>query len=227
MQTKEIWILQEVNLFEILCPNKYAKHVAHHPLPTYRKRDFIFLPNEIANDIFLVAKGKVKVGYYDDDGNEFIKAYLGQGELLGEMAFLGQSKHRDFAEVVEDGTQICRMSIEKARELGRDYVPFTFEIQKKIGENVRKLERRIEILFFKDAKKRLCELLRDLYQAYSKHFHDKIVVEHNLTQQEMASLIGVSRKTASLLINELERENVLKQEWGRFVVLDEQFFCKP
>jgi CRP/FNR family transcriptional regulator, cyclic AMP receptor protein len=219
-----MWYLEEVDLYEILCPYKYANHVKHNPLPSYHKGEFVFLPQEPANDIYLLAKGKVKLGYYDDDGNEFIKAYLGQGEIFGEMAFLGQNKHRDFAEIVEEGTQVCKMSVEKARELGRDYVPFTFEIQKKIGENMRKLERRIEILFCKDAKKRLSELLVDLYNAYSKHFHDKIVVEHHLTQQEMASLIGTSRKTASLLINEFEREGVLKQEWGRFVVLDKAFF---
>lgn len=224
MSGTEVWYLEEVNLYEILCPNKYASHVRHHPLTVYRRKDFIFLPDEPSTDIYLVARGKVKVGYYDEEGNEFIKAFLGQGEILGEMAYLGQSRHRDFAEVVEEGTQICRMSVDKARELGRDYVPFGFEIQKKIGENVRKLERRLEILFFKDAKKRLCELLIDLHASYVKHFHDKQIVEHNLTQQEMASLIGTSRKTASLLINELERENILKQEWGRFVVLDKNFF---
>ncbi len=220
---KQIWYFDSIDLFEVLCPYKYADHVKHHPPMTYHKHDFLFLPNETAKEIYLVTAGKIKVGYYDDEGKEFVKTYLSRGELLGEMAFLGQSTHRDFAQVIQEGTQVCKMSVEKAQDLARDYVPFAREIHKKIGENIRKLERRLEILFFKNVNRRLIELLKDLTEIYGKPCaHGKgIVVEHSLTQQEMASLIATSRKSVSLMLNELEREGKIELGNGKFWVLHE------
>lgn len=222
---KQLWYFEEVDLFEVLCPYKYADHVKHNPPMTYHKHDFLFLPNETSKEIYLVTEGKIKVGYYDDEGNEFIKTYLARGEILGEMAFLGQMSHRDFAQVIQEGTQVCKMSVEKAQELARDYVPFSREIHKRIGDNIRKLERRLEILFFKDVNRRLLELLKDLKEMYGRPCANGkgIVVEHSLTQQEMASLIATSRKSVSLILNELEREGKIELALGKFWVLDTDF----
>jgi hypothetical protein len=40
----------------------------------------------------------------------------------------------------------------------------------------------------------------------------------------MASLIATSRKSVSLMMNELEREGKLKQETGKFWILDHSIF---
>jgi len=214
---KQIWYFEDVDLYKILCPYKMAAHLKHHPYSRYGKNDFLFLPDEIASEIYLVADGKVKVGYYDDEGNEYIKAYLGKGELLGEISYLGKKRrHKDFAQCVSADTQICKMSSEKARQLARDYVPFAMEIHKRIAENVERLERRLEILFYKDARKRLEELLKDLHTMYQKEGTPDAWTHHGLTQQELANLIGCSRKTVSLMLNEFEREGLLELGNGKF-----------
>jgi CRP-like cAMP-binding protein len=223
---RQIWYLDDVDLFNILCPNKLAKHIQHTPPLVYHKKDFIFLPNEITKDLYLILDGKIKVGYYDDEGNEHIKIYLAKGELLGEIGFLGQHRHKDFAQAIQETTKVCKMSIEKAHELAREYTPFSLEINKRIGDNVRKLERRLEILFHKDVNRRLIELLKDLIDMYGMFLENSntIYVEHSLTQQEIASLIGTSRKSVSVLINELERDKIIHQETGKFWVLDKGYF---
>lgn len=208
---KNVWYFEEVDLFEILCPHKYGDHCYMHPLDCYNKMDFLFFPDDIAREIFLIAEGKVKIGYYDDKGNEYVKAILGKGDILGEKGFLGEQRHKDFAEVLEDKTFICKLDIEKARELARDYRPFGFELHKRIGQRIQKLERRLEILLFKDSRMRLIEFIKDLAMEYGEKQKDGIVIHHDLTQSEMATLIGTSRKTTSLLLNEIEDEGLIEQ----------------
>lgn len=216
---KKIWYFEDIDLYNILCPYKLDHHLQHHPLASFNKGDFLFLPDDIASEIFLIAEGKVKIGYYDMRGNEYIKAYLGRGELLGEIAYLSNQKHKDFAQCTSNGTKICRMSAERARELSRDYVPFALEIHKKIADNIQRLERKLEILFFKDVRIRLKELLKDLYDMNDKEGNNKYWITHGLTQEEMASLIGTSRKTVSLLLNEFEREGKIQLGPGKFKFL--------
>lgn len=217
---RDLWYLDQFDFFKILCPYKYGDHIQQHPNSSFKKNQFLFHEDDPSQDIILIDQGKVKVGHYDSFGNECVIAILGKGDILGEKAILGETRHREFAEVIEDNTQICRMSVSKARELARDYVPFSVEINKRIAGHFRRLERRIEILLFKDLKLRLLELLKDLAQEFGRPRDGGIYIPHNLTQSDIALLIGTSRKSASLMLNELENEGLLRHDRRHFFIPD-------
>ena len=210
MMENKIWYLENFDFYKILCPFKLEDHVKKHPNKVFHKHEFLFMERDPCQDIILIDKGKVKIGHYDHQGNEHVITFLGKGEILGHMALLGESSHRAFAEVMEDGTQICKMSVEKARELTRDYVPFALEMNRRIGDHIRKLERRIELLLCKDTKTRLIEFLLDLGNDYGRPRDGGTWISHNLTQSDIADLLGTSRKSASLLLNELEDEGLIR-----------------
>lgn len=69
---------------------------------------------------------------------------------------------------------------------------------------------RVEHLVFSDAYRRVISIL--LYIA--KHFgekHDKgIIVGHRFTQQDIATLVGVARETASIEMVKLEKKGLIK-----------------
>ncbi len=206
----DVWSLDNFDFYKILCPYKYEAHIQQTPNLCFKKNDFLYFEKDSAKDIILIDRGKVKLGHYDQEGNESVIAILGRGEILGQSALLGETHHRQFAEVVEDGTQVCKLSIEKAMELTRDYVPFAIEMNRRIGQHIRRLERRIEILLFKDVRTRLVEFIKDMAEQYGRPKNDGMVFEHSLTQSDIADLIGTSRKSASLLLNELEDEGYIQ-----------------
>ena len=218
--TKSVWFLEEVDLFDIICPHKYNDFCEVHPMDCYNKSDFLFFPDDLSQDIYLIASGKVKVGYYDEEGKEYIRAILGKGEILGEKAFLGASKHTDFAEIIQNKTHICKLTVEKAQDLAKSHRPFHLEIYKRIGMRFRQMERRIEILLFKDARQRLEEFIKDLAYEQGKETKEGILVLHDLTQSDIANLIGTSRKTVSLLMNELENEMQIKFSRKQLLIPD-------
>jgi CRP/FNR family transcriptional regulator, cyclic AMP receptor protein len=207
---KDIWYLDGIDFNRILCPYKYENYVKTSPPLALKKNEFLFFEDDPVQEIILIDSGKVKIGHYDHDGNERIIAILGRGEILGQMGLLGEQHHHVFAEVVEEGTQICKMSLDKARELTREYVSFAMEMNRRIGGHIRKLERRIEILLFKDIKLRLIELLMDMGKEYGRERDGMILISHNLTQTDFAMLAGTSRKSASLILNELETQGLIE-----------------
>lgn len=207
---KGLWYFEEVDLYEILCPYKYNDHLKSHPLACYNKDDFLFMEGDLVREIFLVAEGRVKVGYYDNDGNEQVLAFLGRGEILGEKALFGGDRHKEFAQVVADRTQICKLRVDKARELARDYVPFSLTLTKRFGERMQRLERRLQILLFKDARQRLVEFIKDLCRDIGTPYRTGVKVALDITQSDIAALIGSSRKTVSLLFTDLEDAGLVK-----------------
>lgn len=207
---KDIWYFESFDFYEILCPFKLENHVNKNPLNTYRKHEFLFMEEDFCRDILLIDNGKVKIGQYDATGKEKVIAFLGKGEVLGQMALLGETNHRCFAEVMENDTQVCKMSVKKAQKLTRDYVPFALEMNRRIYGHIKKLERRIEILLYKDVKTRLLEFLKDLANEHGRNRDGGIWVSHSLTQSDIAALVGTSRKSASLILNELEMNGLIE-----------------
>lgn len=207
-----LWFFEDVNLFKILCPHKFKEYKNSHDFDSYKKQDYIYFEEESSNKVFLIEKGKVKIGYYNEDGTEVIKAILSKGQLFGEKAILGEYKREEFAQSIDDLTSICPVSVDTMHDLMRKNETFSFRIYKFIGFKLQKLERRLQLLMFKDTKTRLVEFLNELGEEYGYNCKKTgdIVINHPYTQKDIAALIGTSRPTLNILINELKDEKIIE-----------------
>ena len=75
-------------------------------------------------------------------------------------------------------------------------------------------------MLFKNAKTRLLEFLKELSDDYgfTNAVTGDTVIKHPFTQKEIASLIGLSRPTLNVLINELQNEKVLTFERKQIIL---------
>ena len=207
----KIWYFEDVNLFKILCPHKYVAHKKEHLLYNYKKKDYIYFENDAANKIYLIDKGKVKLGYYTEDGEEVVKAILTKGELFGEKAILGVEKRSEFAQSIDNTTIICPVAKDTMYDLMRTNTNISFKVYKFIGLRIKKLERRLQLLLFKDTKTRLLEFIDELCEEFG-HECEKTgdhIIEHPYTQKDIATLIGTSRPTLNILMNELKEAKII------------------
>jgi len=100
----------------------------------------------------MINQGKVKVGYTTEEGEEIITAILVKGQIFGEKAILGEEKRNEFAQAIENETSICVIKLDVMYDLLRRNNEFSLKIYKFIGYRFKKLERRLQIMLFKDAK---------------------------------------------------------------------------
>ena len=215
-----IWFFDNIDVFQILCPHKFAEYKKDHSFNYFKKGDYIYFEDDIANKVFLVNSGKIKVGYLTEDGEEITTAILSKGQIFGEKAILGQEKRNEFAQALDNEVSTCVVSLDIMHELLRQNTEFSISIYKFIGYRFKKLERRLQIMLFKDAKTRLLEFLKELADDYG--FKNAVsgdtVIKHPFTQKDIASLIGLSRPTLNILINELQDEKVLTFERKQIIL---------
>lgn len=206
---QSIWILEEVNLFSMLCPHKFKAYKKEHDFLNYKKEDYIYFEEDNANKVYLIEKGKVKIGHYTEEGDEVVKAILSKGELFGEKAILGLDKRDEFAKSLDNTTSICPVGVETMHDLMRDNKPFSFRIYKLIGFRIKRLERRLELIMFKDAETRVDEFLKELAEDYGYCCPNTgdTVIKHPYTQKDIAHLIGTSRPTFNSIMNKFKEEN--------------------
>ena len=206
-----LWFFENVNLFNLLCPHKFKEYKECHTFDAYKKSDYIYFEEDAASKVYLIEKGKVKLGYYTEDGNEVVKAILTKGELFGEKAILGEEIRNEFAQSVDGSTSICPIGVETMHDLMRDNKTFSLKIYKFLGLRFKKLERRLQLILFKDTRTRFLEFTKELCDEYGydcEKTGDK-VIKHPYTQKDIASLIGTSRPNLNVLMNELKDENVI------------------
>ena len=217
---KSIWFFDNIDVFQILCPHKYSEYKKDHTFNFFKKGDYIYFEDDIANKVFLVNSGKIKVGYFTEDGDEITTAILSKGQIFGEKALLGEERRNEFAQALDNEVSTCVVTLDIMHELLRQNTEFSISIYKFIGYRFKKLERRLQIMLFKDAKTRLLEFLKELADDYG--FKNAVsgdtVIKHPFTQKDIALLIGLSRPTLNILINELQEEKVLTFERKQIIL---------
>jgi len=213
-----LWYFENVELYKILCPHKLKRYEKNH-FERYGKGDFIYFKEDLSRNIYLVSEGKVKLMYYTEDGEEIIKSVLTKGEIFGEMALLGEERRSDFALAVSEPTTLCPLTVDTMYELMRENQRFSLIIHKIIGLRIRRLERRLEQLFFKDVKTRLAEFICELAEERGQQKGEYIEVDHFYTHKDIADLIGSRRETVTALLNELKEEGLIEYKRNQFSIL--------
>ncbi len=219
-EKSNIWYFEETDLYEILCPHKTpGLEEKHHP-NIYNKDEFIYFPDDVSTNIYLVANGRVKIGSYTSDGKEIIKAILSKGEIFGEMALTGEEKRNDYANAMDSNTRVCPMGIEDLQALMKDNKQLSLKIFKIIGLRFKKLERRIESLVFKDARTRIIEFLKEMAEEKGQKVGFEMMIKNHLTHKDIASLTGTSRQTVTTVMNELREDNIINFDRRRILIRD-------
>jgi len=191
-----------------------------HAFNYFKKDQFIYFPDEPAQYIYMIANGRVRIGRYLDDGKEVVTAILGMGEIFGELALAGEEKRTDFAQAMDDKTTVCPLSIEELKQLMYGNQELSFKMLKLVGLRLMKLERKLELLVFKDARTRIIEFIKDSATWKGKKVGYETLVPTQLTHKDIAALTGTSRQTVTTILNELKEKNLINFDRKRILVRD-------
>ncbi len=215
-----IWFIENVDLYEMLCPHKLKNQQDKHQYHHFRKGQFIYFQNQPSDQIYLIAEGRVKIGSYSAQGKEITKTILSKGEIFGELALAGEQQRSDFAQSLSDDTMVCAMGIEMMQELMVENKALSLKIVKLIGFRLRKLERRLESLVFKDARTRIVEFIKEMAQERGQKVGFETMIKNQLTHQDIANLTGTSRQTVTTILNELRDRNLINFDRRRILIRD-------
>ena len=217
---RNLWYFEDTDLFEVLCPKKTPYLEEKHIPGVYKKDDFIYFKDQSSENIYMVSSGRVKIGTYGPDGKEIVKAILTRGEVFGELALAGEEKRQDFAQAMDNDTHVCSMTIQDLQNLMVDNKELNLKILKIVGFRLRKMERKIESLVFKDARTRIVDFLKEMAEEKGQKVGFEMMIKNHLTHKDIASLTGTSRQTVTTVMNELREKNLINFDRRRILIRD-------
>lgn len=201
---RELDLFQGLNKpdFRHVCQSSAKKRIA--------KGCFLFHQGERGNTVYLVKTGKLKLVRSREDGREVILDIVGPGEVLGEAA-LFQEEEQFFSAMALEETSVCCFGRAQFHQLVYDNPNFAVDIISHLG---RKLYRSIQQAGEANGtsvRGRILLLLHRMADKYGRPTPEGTVIELDITQQEMADMIGASRVMVANVLRELSEAGLVSR----------------
>jgi len=217
--SEKLWYLKQCELFERLPPEELDRLERRSLSKNIARRSPIYLPADQSGGVLLLARGRAKICSITAEGKQAILAFIDPGEIFGELALLSDSPREDYAETIEDST-ILLIPSDAIQQLMETYGHLSLGVTKLIGLRRRTVERRLKSLLFRSNRDRLTHLLIELAEQYGRPVEDGLLLDIKLSHQDLASVIGSTRETVTVVLGELQNEKRLKLGRRRIVLTD-------
>jgi len=183
------------------------------------KGDVLFHEGDSGDRLYVVVSGKVKLGRSGSAGRENLLAVLGPGQMFGELSLFDPGPRSTTATAVTS----CEIRTLEHDELkgwlaGRPEVA-----QGLLGQLAARLRRANDVvadLVFSDVPGRVAKQLLELANRFGDKRDDGVHVHHDLTQEELAQLVGASRETVNKALADFAARGWIRLEPRSVTILD-------
>jgi CRP-like cAMP-binding protein len=179
----------------------------------------LFAEGDAGDKVYVVTEGKVKLGRHAADGRENLLAILGPGQMFGELALFDPGPRSASVTAVTDTTLLALSHEELKRWLvGRPEVAQGLLLQ--LAQRLRRSNDTLADLVFSDVPGRVAKALLDLSARFGSPAETGVRVSHDLTQEELAQLVGASRETVNKALADFATRGWIRLEQRSVVLLD-------
>lgn len=146
-------------------------------------------------------------------------AILGPGEMFGELSLFDPGPRTATATAVAD-TELIGMGNESLHEYLKDRPAVSLALLGALARRLRRTNDSVADLVFTDVPGRVAKALLDLANRFGRHTDEGVLVAHDLTQEELAQLVGASRETVNKALADFASRGWLKLEARAVLLMD-------
>jgi CRP/FNR family cyclic AMP-dependent transcriptional regulator len=169
-----------------------------HPVD-FRCGHTVFAEGEPGDRLYIIISGKVKIGRRSPDGRDNLLTILGPSDMFGELSIFDPGTRTSSATTI---TEVRAVSMD--RDAVRAWLADRPEIAEKmlrvLARRLRRTNHNLADLIFTDVPGRVAKQLLQLAQQFGMQEGDALRVTHDLTQEEIAQLVGASRETVNKVL---------------------------
>ena len=213
--------LARAGIFQGVDPSAaQALRAALEPV-NFPRAHVIFAEGEPGDRLYIVLSGKVKVGRKSPDGRENLLAVFGPSDMFGELSIFDPGPRTSTATTV---TEVSAVTMDRAalREWITKRPEIAEQLLRVIARRLRRTNNMLADLIFTDVPGRVAKALLQLAHDFGTQEGGTLRVTHDLTQEEIAQLVGASRETVNKALADFAHRGWLRLEGKSVLILEPQ-----
>ncbi|HEY1917094.1 MAG TPA: Crp/Fnr family transcriptional regulator [Streptosporangiaceae bacterium] len=181
----------------------------------------LFAEGDDGDRLYVVLDGKIKLTRAASDGRENLLSVIGPGEMFGELSLFDPRPRTSSASAVTEA-RLAALAHGKLLDWLTDHPDSALHMLRALAQRLRRANDVMADLVFTDVPGRVAKQLLDLASRFGEEQPDGLHVNHDLTQEELAQLVGASRETVNKALADFVARGWIHLSARSVVLLDQE-----
>lgn len=214
-------VLARAGLFQGVAPEAAQALAETLTYSEYTRGEAVFTEGEQGDTLFIVLSGKVKIGRRAADGRENMLSVMGPSDMFGELSLFDPGPRTATATVVTDA-RLASLAHSSLRPWIKDRPEISEQLLRVLARRLRRTNDALADLIFTDVPGRVAKALLELASRFGTPEGDGVRVHHDLTQEELAQLVGASRETVNKALADFGSRGWMRVDSRAVTLLDRE-----
>ena len=175
----------------------------------------VMASGDATDALYIVLSGRLKVMMSDAEGKEVILSIIGSGEFFGEMGLIDDAP-RSASVVAIEPCELIGIAKRDFKKCLAENFEMAMGVMRGLVRRLREADRKIGSLALLDVYGRVARLLLDM----SENVEGEKIVTKRLPKQDIAKMIGASRKMVSRVMKDLQMGGYIEIRGSNIVLRD-------
>ena len=212
-------VLAQAGLFQGVAPEAAAALSEALEHADYARGETVFSEGEEGDTLYIVETGKVKIGRRAADGRENMLSVMGPSDMFGELSLFDPGPRTATATVITEA-RLASLAHSRLRPWINDRPEIAEQLLRVLARRLRRTNDALADLIFTDVPGRVAKQLLALSERFGSAEPDGLRVHHDLTQEELAQLVGASRETVNKALADFASRGWVRVDSRALTILD-------
>ncbi|WKD58564.1 CRP-like cAMP-activated global transcriptional regulator GlxR [Corynebacterium caspium] len=218
-------ILSRAGIFQGVDPIAVHNLIRDMQAVRYPRGTTIFDEGEPGDRLFIITSGKVKLARHAADGRENLLTVMGPSDMFGELSIFDPGPRTSSAVCVTD-VQAATMDSQMLRDWVGSHPEIAQQLLRVLARRLRRTNSALADLIFTDVPGRVAKTLLQLANRFGSQEGGALRVNHDLTQEEIAQLVGASRETVNKALATFAQRGWIRLEGKSVLILNTESLAR-
>ena len=212
-------VLAQSGLFQGLSEDAIEPVLTRLETVTLPRGRVVFNEGEPGDSLYIILSGKIKLGRRAADGRQNLVMVMGPSDMVGELSLFDPGPRTATATAVTDA-RLARLKKTSLRPWLNNRPEIAEQLLRVLARRLRRTNDALADLIFTDVPGRVAKNLLQMAGRFGTRDGGVLRVTHDLTQEELAQLVGASRETVNKALADFASRGWLRLDGKSVIILD-------
>jgi len=218
-------ILSRAGIFQGVDPVAVQNLIEQMETVRFPRGTTIFDEGEPGDRLYIITSGKIKLARHAPDGRENLLTVMGPSDMFGELSIFDPGPRTSSAVCVTEVTA-ATMNSEMLKQWVGDHPAIAQQLLRVLARRLRRTNANLADLIFTDVPGRVAKTLLQLANRFGSQEGGALRVNHDLTQEEIAQLVGASRETVNKALATFAHRGWIRLEGKSVLIVDTEHLAR-